>query len=331
MCHSGFADHYAKLCQAFPNREEPIRESQWHLLTRCTLLSLAPARAAASPDTDPSSAPAPWPAPAGSGGGGGGAAPMGGGGTGGGGGGGGPPDEAGITAAPLGWPGGSDGPEMQRTEIRLEARSPPAHRQGHAPAPNAMAWQVVSARKHHQACEEWEEVLVSMVSQLHLCPPERPCHWQSSPSSSPCLGWCFIVCQNQNTDNASQFISGIFFCFSHSFLYGDNKLHRLWLTSAFQENCGLQWHILLSVMQKVFGLSQFCRITSEDSSSTYSKVLQSSSQQQPVGRANGNSIAVFYLSLTGQLNIYTSPREFPHVCSARTSCSWYGFTASVVQ
>lgn len=64
---------------------------------------------------------------------------MGGGGTGGGGGGGGPPDEAGITAAPLGWPGGSAGPERQRIGIRREARSPPAHRQGHAPAPNAVA------------------------------------------------------------------------------------------------------------------------------------------------------------------------------------------------
>lgn len=84
------------------------------LLTRWTLRSLAPARAAASPDTDPSSLAAPWPAPAGSGGGGGGAAPIGGGGTGGGGGGGGPPDEAGITEAPLGWPGGRAGPERQR-------------------------------------------------------------------------------------------------------------------------------------------------------------------------------------------------------------------------
>lgn len=103
---------------------------------------------------------------------------MGGGGTGGGGGGGGPPDEAGITAAPLGWPGGSAGPEMQRTGIRCEARSPPAHGQGRVPAPQRHGLtpgQVVNAGKHHK-CEEWEEGVVSMVSELQLCPPERPCH-----------------------------------------------------------------------------------------------------------------------------------------------------------
>lgn len=106
MCHHVSLWLCRPLHQAAPGfhaaEKSASGESQCHLLTRWTLLSLAPARAAASPDTDPSSVPAPWPAPAGSGGGGGGAAPMGGGGTGGGGGGGGPPDEAGITAAPLG-------------------------------------------------------------------------------------------------------------------------------------------------------------------------------------------------------------------------------------
>lgn len=67
-------------------------------------------------------------------------------------------------------------------------------------------------------------------------------------------------------------------------------------------------------MQKVCGLSQFCRITRADSSSKYPELLQGSSQQQPVGWADGgNSIAVFHLSVTGQLKKYTSPRVFPCV------------------
>lgn len=83
-------------------------------LTRWTLLSLAPARAAASPDTELSSWLLPWAPPAGRGGGGGGAAPVGGGGTGGGGGGGGPPHERGALAADEGCPGGRTGPETRQ-------------------------------------------------------------------------------------------------------------------------------------------------------------------------------------------------------------------------
>lgn len=83
-------------------------------LTRWTLLSLAPARAAASPDTELSSWLLPWAPPAGRGGGGGGAAPVGGGGTGGGGGGGGPPHERGALAADEGCPGGRTGPERRQ-------------------------------------------------------------------------------------------------------------------------------------------------------------------------------------------------------------------------
>lgn len=94
------------------------REGDWyaHPLTRCTLLSLAPARAAASPDAELSSWLAPWAPPAGRGGGGGGVAPVGGGGTGGGGGGGGPLQERVVLAADEGCPGGRMGPEMQREE-----------------------------------------------------------------------------------------------------------------------------------------------------------------------------------------------------------------------
>lgn len=69
-----------------------------------------------------------------------------------------------------------------------------------------------------------------------------------------------------------------------------------------------------------------------DSSSKYPEDLQSSSQQQPAGRADGgNSIAVFHLSVMGQWNKYTPPRVFPCVHSVRTGCSWYVFTAAVVQ
>lgn len=152
--------------------EELIGESQHHLLTRWTLLSLAPARAAASPDTDPSSVPAPWPAPTGSGGGGGGADPMVGGGTGGGGGGGGPPDEAGITAVPLGWPGGSAGPEMKRIWIRREAWPPPAHTQGHVPVPRTTTWlhDKWATRGSTKHAEEWETVVASTVNQLQSLP-----------------------------------------------------------------------------------------------------------------------------------------------------------------
>lgn len=84
------------------------------LLTRGTLLSLAPARAAARPDTELSSWLVPCAPPAGSGGGGGGVAPVGGGGTGGGGGGGGPLQERGALAAEEGCPGGRRGPGRQR-------------------------------------------------------------------------------------------------------------------------------------------------------------------------------------------------------------------------
>lgn len=92
----------------------PARPQGPATLTRCTRLSLAPARAAARPDTELSSWLAPWAPPAGSGGGGGGVAPVGGGGTGGGGGGGGPLHERGALAAEEGCPGGRLGPETQR-------------------------------------------------------------------------------------------------------------------------------------------------------------------------------------------------------------------------
>lgn len=65
---------------------------------------------------------------------------MGGGGTGGGGGGGGPPDEAGITAAPLGWPGGRAGPEMQRRRITCEEPSPTACTRRHERYSQAVTW-----------------------------------------------------------------------------------------------------------------------------------------------------------------------------------------------
>lgn len=90
-------------------RATPTPPLPW-ALTRCTLLSLAPASAAASPDTELSSWLVPWAPPAGSGGGGGGVAPVGGGGTGGGGGGGGPLQESGALAADEGCPGGRRGP-----------------------------------------------------------------------------------------------------------------------------------------------------------------------------------------------------------------------------
>lgn len=93
-------------------------------LTRWTLLSLAPARAAASPDTELSSWLLPWAPPAGSGGGGGGVAPAGGGGTGGGGGGGGPLQERGALAADEGCPGGRVGPATQQRG--LVSPPPPA-------------------------------------------------------------------------------------------------------------------------------------------------------------------------------------------------------------
>lgn len=89
-------------------------------LTRCTLLSLAPARAAASPDAELSSWLVPWAPPAGSGGGGGGVDPVGGGGTGGGGGGGGPLQERVVLAADEGCPGGRMGPEKQRGGVSLQ-------------------------------------------------------------------------------------------------------------------------------------------------------------------------------------------------------------------
>lgn len=97
-------------------------EGDWqaHPLTRCTLLSLAPARAAASPDAELSSWLAPWAPPAGRGGGGGGVAPVGGGGTGGGGGGGGPLQERVALAADEGCPGGRMGPEMQRRGVSFQ-------------------------------------------------------------------------------------------------------------------------------------------------------------------------------------------------------------------
>lgn len=97
-------------------------EGDWHAhpLTRCTLLSLAPARAAASPDAELSSWLAPWAPPAGRGGGGGGVAPVGGGGTGGGGGGGGPLQERVALAADEGCPGGRMGPEMQRRGVSFQ-------------------------------------------------------------------------------------------------------------------------------------------------------------------------------------------------------------------
>lgn len=89
-------------------------------LTRCTLLSLAPARAAASPDVELSSWLAPWAPPAGSGGGGGGVDPVGGGGTGGGGGGGGPLQERVVLIADEGCPGGRMGPGRQRGGVSLQ-------------------------------------------------------------------------------------------------------------------------------------------------------------------------------------------------------------------
>lgn len=89
-------------------------------LTRCTLLSLAPARAAASPDVELSSWLVPWAPPAGSGGGGGGVDPVGGGGTGGGGGGGGPLQERVALAEDEGCPGGRMGPERQRGGVSLQ-------------------------------------------------------------------------------------------------------------------------------------------------------------------------------------------------------------------
>lgn len=130
--------------------------------------------------------------------------------------------------------------------------------------------------------EEWEEVVVSLVSQLQLCPPARPCHCRAVFSLLFSLAGLILHSVSESEHNASQFISGIIFCFPRSPLYGDNKLHGLWLTSAFQENCGLQGHILLSVMQKVCGLSQFCRITRGHSSSStlrFSKAPRSSSSR----------------------------------------------------
>lgn len=217
---------------------------------------------------------------------------------------------------------------MQRIGIRREAWSPPTHRQGHAPAPNTTAW----------LQDKW----VMQRSTMHVKNGKR-CLYQWSARYS-----CVLL-RDLVTDSLLPGWASVSFCvriraqtmLPNSYVAYSSASPMAFYTEIIN-SMDFGWHQLFRrivgysdtssfLSCRGCGLSQFCRITRADSSSKYPEALQSSSQQLPAGRADGgNSTAAFHLSVTGQLNKYTSTRVFPHahchnglllVCIHSFSCS----------